>query len=189
MNQSPKNNNITIEGARLLFRNFAGREGDYNPKGRRNFCVILDPDLARILEKDGWNIRWTKPRDDYDDPAPYMQVAVAFDLWPPTVVMITSRGKTKLDEESVSELDYADIETVDLIIRGSNWKRPDGTKGIKGYLKSLYATLVKDELEEKYHNTPENAVAPPGDHQCPGCQQCDGTGECGRRNGDDGLPF
>ena len=189
MNQSPKNDNIVIEGARLLFRNFAGRPGDYNPAGRRNFCVLLDPDLAKILEKDRWNIRYTKPRDPQDIPEPYMQVAVAYDRHPPKITLISSRGRSELNEESVGELDLADIEKVDLIIRPSSWQRPDGANGIKGYLKSLYITLARDELEEKYYEAPENMVAPPGEHQCPRCQQCNGTGECGRSDGDEQLPF
>ena len=187
MNQPPKTNNITIEGARLLFRNFSGNPGDYNPQGRRNFCVVLEPDLADVLKQDGWNIRYARPRDEYDEPAPYMQVAVAFDRWPPKIVVISSRGKTVYDEETVGELDLADIETADLIIRPSNWTRPDGTKGIKAYLKSLYVTLARDRLEEKYYPTPESVIDPSGDHQCPKCGKCDGTGECGNYDGD--LPF
>ncbi|NMC58666.1 MAG: hypothetical protein GYA51_04660, partial [Candidatus Methanofastidiosa archaeon] len=42
--------NIIVENARIAFRNFSGKEGKYNPAGRRNFCVFLDPKTAEELE-------------------------------------------------------------------------------------------------------------------------------------------
>ncbi len=42
-----------VEDARLIFRNFAGKEGQYNREGDRNFAVILPDDVAEQMEKDG----------------------------------------------------------------------------------------------------------------------------------------
>ena len=58
------NRNVLIDDARIIFRNFAGKEGMYNREGDRNFSVILPPDLADQLAKDGWNVKWLKARDD-----------------------------------------------------------------------------------------------------------------------------
>lgn len=147
-------NTIVIENARIGFRNFSGRETQFNPAGKRNFCVFLDPDLATALDNDGWNVKWLTPKDENDDPQPYLQVSVNYANLPPKVIMITSRGKTILDEESLSLLDWADIIEVDLIINPYNWVIQEGTKnekrGIKAYVKSLYVTIAEDEFESKY---------------------------------------
>jgi hypothetical protein len=153
--------NIVIEGARIGFRNFSGKEGQYNPEGIRNFCVFLEEDFAKTLEKDGWNVRWLKPKDEQEDPQGYLQVAVSFKNIPPKLVLITSHGKTILDEDSVSILDWAEIESIDLIIRPYNWTISQGTKneksGVKAYIKSMYITIVEDEFEKKYYNVPDSA--------------------------------
>ena len=102
--------NITIENAHILFRNFSGRESKYNRAGQRNFCVYIDdPDLAQRLIDDGWNIRVREPRDEGEPPRHYLQVAVSFDNIPPTIYMLTKRKKVKLDEESIATLNFAEI--------------------------------------------------------------------------------
>lgn len=151
---------VTIENARLVFKNFAGKAGQYNVEGNRNFSVILDPTVAEAMQRDGWNIKFLKPRPDDDGPTPYIQVKVGYNFRAPQVTLITSRGRDNLGEEEVSILDFADIKNVDLILHPSRYD-VNGKQGVKAYLHKMYVTLNEDDLDLKYADTqdaPESAA-------------------------------
>lgn len=141
--------NIVVENARLIFKNFAGEESKFNRAGNRNFCVILDGDSAEDLRQMGWNVKALRPREDEDEPTYYLQVTVAFGNFPPKVILISGKTKTVLDEESIDTLDYAEIANVDLIIRPYHWE-VNGKEGIKAYLKTMYVTIEQDVFAGKY---------------------------------------
>jgi hypothetical protein len=150
----PAENTVMMEGVRIIFRNFSGKEGQYNREGDRNFGVILPPDVAEAMLADGWNVKYLKPRegegDEEEAETPWLAVSVNFDKGrPPKIVVVTDKKRTTLDEKSVENLDWADITNVDLIVRPYFWE-VSGRTGIKAYLQSMYVTIEEDELERKY---------------------------------------
>lgn len=154
------NRQITVENAEIIFRNFSGKEGLYNSEGDRNFCLLLDDALAEALIRDGWNVKHLKAREEGDEPRPYIQVSVKYRgrngnaVRPPTIVMITSKGRSNLDESMCEFLDWVDIANVDLIVRPFEWA-VNGKSGIKAYLKAIYVTIQEDDLALKYQDVPE----------------------------------
>jgi hypothetical protein len=158
----PKKQNlqpVVLENVRLIFRNFTGAEGRFNAKGKRNFNVLLSSNIAEAMERDGWNIKYLQPREAEDEPTPRLEVAVNFDGGrPPRVVMVTSRGKTPLDESMISILDWAEIIDADLIVRPYEWE-VNGKTGVKAYLQTLFVTIREDKLEQKYLDVPDSAMS------------------------------
>ena len=152
--------NLTIENARIIFRNFEGRQTQYNREGDRNFCVIIDdPDLSNKLAEDGWNIRISKPREndaEFEDyiPRHYLPVAVKFNPIPPKIYKVVKTNKVELTEENVGDLDFAEITNIDLVIRPYNWE-VNGKTGIKAYCKTMYVSVMEDEFADKYSTSEE----------------------------------
>lgn len=160
---------VVMEGMRIIFRNFKGEEGQFNKPGTRNFGVILPDDVAEAMLADGWNIKRLKASEEEQDegidqgPA-WLPVEAAFDKGrPPTIFKITSRGRTRLDEDDVEQLDWVDIavdeETgnpkCDLIVRPFRWSNAMGNSGVKAYLQTMYVTIEEDALQHKYADVDE----------------------------------
>ena len=143
-----RNNKIVIEGAEIFFKNFSGKKDNFNPEGKRSFCVYVD-DIADKLKADGWNVKMTKPRDEDSEPRPFLRVNVKFGDYPPNIFMVTEHNKTKLDEISVNNLDNAYILNADVIISPYHWEM-NGKSGITAYLDTLYATIEEDPFAGKY---------------------------------------
>lgn len=150
----PQDNTVIMEGVRLVFRNFTGKEGPYNQEGQRSFgAVIPDRAVAEQMLADDWNVKQfdVREEDEGEEGDFWIPVKMKWDgVRPPRIVLITSRGKTNLSESEVSMLDGADITNVDLIIRPYAWSQPDGRSGVSAYLQSMYVTIEEDPLEKKY---------------------------------------
>lgn len=164
MTDQKRLSNIKIEGTtRLIFKNFQGKENlPYNKEGDRNFGVILDPNLAKKLEKDGWHVKYRPPREEGDAPIPWLSVKVKYGKYPPTIVLINSSGKMRLDETTVGQLDWARISNADMIIRPYEYPEMLDNKGnviraagVAAYLSALYVTIQEDDLASKYADIPD----------------------------------
>ena len=145
---------VTLEDVRIIFRNFSGAAGKFNAEGKRNFNVLLDEGTAQKMLADGWNVKYLPPREDDQVPQARLEVEVNFKGRPPHITMITSRGRTKLDEDTIQLLDWVEFDNVDLIIRPYPWE-VNGRSGIKAYLQTIFATIHEDELELKYADVPD----------------------------------
>lgn len=157
---------VTIENARLIFKNFSGREGQYNEEGVRSFGCVLPDDVADDMARDGWNVKRLRVREEGEVPTAWIPIAVSYRNRPPRVVLIARRVnpqtremeqvRTAIDEPLVGMLDFADMANVDLIINPYSWgPNRHGESGVKAYLKSIYVTIRMDALEEKYAAIPE----------------------------------
>lgn len=150
--------NVSLEGVDILpgvFKNFAGKAGQYNPAGRRTFCIRLDRETADAMVEDGWNVKQLDPREEGDEPTPYIQARVRFDNVPPTVYMLTGRQnkKTRLTEDTIDLLDSMEIEWADIVLSPYAWemKTKDGmTSGVTAYVKTAYFKVVEDDFADKY---------------------------------------
>jgi len=155
-----ENNQLLVEDGRIVFRNFAGKEGQYNREGDRNFCVIIPPDIAEMMIEDRWNVKKLKDRQDGTPGDFYIQVSVGYKNRPPNIFLISSKGRVRLGQHEVEILDWVDIAKADILINPYRWK-VNGNEGVKAYVKSLAITMNEDALELKYSTVPEVDVNEP----------------------------
>jgi len=149
---------LMIEDARIIFRNFAGAAKQFNEEGKRNFNLVIPPEAADGMERAGWNIKYLKAREEGDAPQPILKVNVSYKHRPPTVVLITSKGRTNLGEDDIDILDWQEIKQVDVRVSPSKWDM-NGRSGVSAYLRSIYVTIQEDYLEQKYMDVPELGAA------------------------------
>lgn len=136
----------------LPWRNFSGEERPpFNKAGDRNFAVELDQEQATYLASLGYNVKTREAIDEGDAPTFNIQVKVKFKNRPPKVYMITSTGRTLLDEGLVGVLDSVDFLMVDIICVPFDWEIQATQKsGVSAYLKTGFFTIDEDPLELKY---------------------------------------
>lgn len=155
-----RDNDITMENVEIRIRNFAGKPDALNPNGKRTFLLLLTPVDAEMFSKKGFNVKQFKLREGDEVAQDFLKVTVKMDGdFPPKVVMVTERNKTKLDADTVMLLDTADIINIDLIISPYvyDMTKSGGGAGISAYLRSGYFTINEDDLDKKYGDIPDNA--------------------------------
>jgi len=140
---------LVVENAHIAFRNFSGKESKFNRAGNRNFCIIFDQETGEELKEQGWNLRILQSRDEDEAPAYCLSVSTMFGKFPPKVYMIVGKKKTLLDEYTIGNLDFAEIENADVIIRPYNWE-VQGKTGVKAYVQTMYVEIREDKFASKY---------------------------------------
>ena len=141
-----------IRDAKICSRNFSGKAGRYNREGERSFSLILDEEQGEAMLADGWNVKRKEGREPGDPPRYYLGVSVSFSnpRHQPTLVLISSKNKTMLTEETCGRLDGCSFEKIDIQLNGRVWEASDGKTGVKAYLRAGYFTIEEDLLAEEY---------------------------------------
>lgn len=147
---------LQIDDARIVYRNFSGKAGEYNREGDRNFALIIDnEELADRLFSDGWNVKKKPPLEEGDIPFMTLAVKVKFNDRGPTVYLQSGHSMNKLDEDDVHRLDNIEIESVDLDIRPYDWDI-NGKSGRTAYLDKICVVQRIDRFAERYEKDEEN---------------------------------
>ena len=140
---------LRLEGTNLIFRNLSGKVSDFNKNGERITGVVIPEDMVDQLVAEGWNVKQTKPRDPQAIPTYYLNVKCRFDNFPPKVYLCTQKKKTKLDEETIDQIDYSEISFVDIEISPYDYQTAMGS-GRSAYIKTMYVNVIEDSFADKY---------------------------------------
>lgn len=143
-------NNINIEGANIIWKNFSGERDRFNP-GKRGFSVVIDDAvMADELKQEGWNVKERPLQEGADPSEQEWTLPVKLNMNRYTQVwLIVGNHKTLLNEDTVAQLDVVDITDCDLSIRPYEWEM-SGRTGITAYVDSMYATIRENKFAEKY---------------------------------------
>ena len=145
-------NNINIEGALIIWKNFSGERDRFNP-GKRGFSVVIDDaTMADELRNEGWNVKERPLQEGADPSEQEWTLPVKLNMNRYTQVwLIVGNHKTLLDENTVAQLDVVDIVNCDISIRPYEWEM-SGRTGITAYVDSMYVTIRENKFAEKYAN-------------------------------------
>jgi hypothetical protein len=148
------NDELTFRDIRIIYRNFEGREGQYNAKGKRNFAIPLEEHQAVALHQAGWKVKERIKEDG--ERLFHLPVTVKMDgRRPPKIFLITmsKNRRVQLDEDTAMAVDWAEFDRVDVTLRPFNWN-VSGQQGVSAYLKIFMGALHEDELELEYAHIP-----------------------------------
>lgn len=153
-----ENNNykapVTIRDAIIMggiWRNFGGRQTDYNKTGKREVNIQLPEDVAQAFAAEGFNVRERETEEG--DKTFRVKTVVSFAIKTPQIFLVSGGTKTLLSEELLGILDDADIVKADVTLKPSFWDF-NGRTGWTLYIEKAYFTIVQDELDELYADIP-----------------------------------
>lgn len=81
-----RNNKLAIDNARIIFKNFTGKDDKFGREGDRSFSIVIEDDaLAEQLANDGWNVKPLTPRDPDEKVNHFIKVKISFRVRPPKI--------------------------------------------------------------------------------------------------------
>lgn len=145
-----------LKGEDIIFKNFTGRESEFNMAGSRNFNLIIrDAELAQALNEEGFNIKIREPRDESEDTMYHLKISVRYRKrdgglvkFPPKVTIDNGRSAVKLDEDGVGDLDDLRINECDVEFRA--WENPRNPEMLCCDLCELWASVSPMGLAAKH---------------------------------------
>lgn len=145
-----RNNKLAIDNARIIFKNFTGKDDKFGREGDRSFSIVIEDDaLAEQLANDGWNVKPLTPRDPDEKVNHFIKVKISFKVRPPKIWLLTNHKRTLLNEDTIATLQYARIENADVVVSPWRWE-VNGKTGIAAYLETLYVKIEDDPFADKY---------------------------------------
>lgn len=140
---------VTIENTRFIFTtNFSGdpTRDNYGSRERKANIIIPTKEQADYLASEGFNVRMTRPRPGYEDefiPEYYITIKLNYGgRRPPRVFMVKDgRNPIALDENTVSEIDYARISNVNVVCN-HYFNEGRGTHSL--YIQTMYVEVNTD---------------------------------------------
>ena len=161
-NGLPYLDNETFRDCKIVLRNLSGGPTTFNAAGGvRTVKLLLDTANADRLARLGWNVKEFKPKEEGDEPQKFIELTAQYPtpdkpkIRAPRIVMVTEKNQTELDAQTVGMLDMAHISKVDLVFRDYPWQSPNG-RGHKAMIKTMYVTIVQDELDREYSDIPDS---------------------------------
>lgn len=144
-------NDLEIENAEVKwgFSHFDGRADTFNDAGDHNFTLVIDPNEAKKLMDEGWNIRTLEGREEGDPPEYLLKVKISYRFEPPKIYLIKRNRKFRADEADLRDISRATCEKLDVIIQPSPWVH-GRESGISAYVKEMYATVSESRFAENY---------------------------------------
>lgn len=135
-----RDNYVIIEGTKFIYKtNFSGDpdRDNYGSTQRKGNIIIPDIEQARRLIDEGFNVKLTKPKPGEEEgfvPRYYVAIKVNYDSeWPPKIYLMTDAiNGVLLDAESVKSIDYAWIDTVNVVLN-----KYEGKNGKSMWVKSM----------------------------------------------------
>ena len=143
-----KNPSLVIEGAKIDFTNFEGREERnqegriVNSSGNRKFSVLIDDEeLAQQLINDPYpyKIYIRKPKEEGDTPKYYLNVGVSNRFFEPVITKVCNDGtRTTFAWDLIDLIDHEDILEANMFLQISpGINQQTGAPQTKCYLERL----------------------------------------------------
>lgn len=148
---------LELEHAKIMggkFKNFSGRQTEYNKEGSRYIHIVIPSDKVDDLIEKGWTIKQLPPREEGDEPVYFLKVNIRFvadgGINDPKIYKgISSDNMHKVTVDTVSDMDRDEFENIDIVIRPYHWSRSTG-EGISAYLEEMYALIKGSRFSAKY---------------------------------------